>query len=137
MEFAKNDDSNPNNTQNKATFSNTRIVLRFSSVGKVFSFLMPLSWTVKRLKNFISYSFKEDVKNSLINLYYGARLIQNENSLVEAYLNQEKDRSELHQIIVVLKTKEQINDNKNTPNKTISSKYSNLEKKEIVKIKFI
>lgn len=92
--------------RNENEKTNLRLVLRFTPSGKVYSLLMPLSWTVKKLKSFICYSFKDDVKNSLVNLYSGAKLLKDENLLVANLFNMNREREELNQIIVNLKSKE-------------------------------
>lgn len=80
-----------------------RLVLRFTPSGKVFSLVIPSLWTIKKLKNFIDYTFKEEIKNSKVNLFYGAKLLTNENAPLSTILNKNE---ELNQIIINLKSKE-------------------------------
>ena len=46
------------------------ILLRFSPNGKNISMVIPNNWNVKKLKNFINYAFKDDVKNNKIIINY-------------------------------------------------------------------
>jgi hypothetical protein len=112
-----------------------RIVLRFTSSGKVYS-LMPLhTWTVKKLKSFINYTFKDDVKNNQVNLYYGAKLLNNDALPLTVIFQNNKE--ELNQIIVNLKSRdkdrekeEQSENRKNSYEITINN--SEAARKEIV-----
>ena len=77
------DTSNKKENQNPNFF---HILLRFSTSSKAYSVKIPSSWTVKRLQKFIEYSFREEVKNSVINLFFGAKKLEILNEHLDKYL---------------------------------------------------
>jgi hypothetical protein len=90
------------NSKNEKSYTNYfLIILRFSSSSKVYSIKIPNTWTVKRLENFIEYSFREEVKNSVINLFFGAKKFDNPYECLSAFLK--PGANELNQIIVSVK----------------------------------
>ena len=92
------DTSNKKENQNPNYF---HILLRFSTSSKAYSVKIPSSWTVKKLQKFIEYSFKEEVKNSVINLFFGAKKLEILNEYLDRYLKY--GNNELNQIIVSVK----------------------------------
>ena len=106
-----------------------RVVLRFASQSKTYSLLIPSTWNVKKLKSFITYAFKEDVKTNMINLFYGARLLSKENMIISSIF---QDKDAINQLIVSLKPKE-ILTNENKRKTSIEKNSSETIKKENVK----
>ncbi len=84
-----------------------RILLRLSSNGKVCSLLAPGLWTIKKLRNFISYTFKEEVKTNSVILYHGAKQLVNDNIHISSLL---QEGHLMIQIIVIFKPKENISE---------------------------
>ena len=50
--------------------SKRRIVLRLSATKNTYTVLIPTNWNVRKLRAFISYTFKDAVKDSIISLYH-------------------------------------------------------------------
>jgi hypothetical protein len=100
---------------NKQPVPNIRVILRFSApITKTYSILMPKDMTVRKLKNFIYYAFKEDVKNNTLSIFSGANQLKDDSMLVEEYfpksdLNSSNTQPQNHlkedvkQLIVLLK----------------------------------
>jgi hypothetical protein len=105
-----------------------RVLLRFASSGKIFSLLAPISWSVKKLRSFIGFAFKEEAKANSVVLYHGAKPLSNDNMPID-WIIQEKE--ELVQLIVMLKPKENMSEiQKNSLE--ISILHNETKKKEIV-----
>lgn len=92
--------------ENIESLKSNQIILKFSSISKTFSFQMPKNWTARQLKHFIRYSFPEDVKNSIVNLYIGAKQIQEGEKILSLF----NKIDEIKMIIVILKKSEAVNE---------------------------
>lgn len=102
-----------------------RILLRFSTIHKVYSVVIPETWKIEQLNQFIHYAFKDDLKGKEINIYFGAKLISNHKQLVKDFYN----NNDLVQFIVtVKKLKNQENDK--------SQFYKSQNKQELVNFHF-
>jgi hypothetical protein len=84
-----------------------RVLLRLASSGRVCSLLAPSSWTIKKLKSFIGYAFKEEVKTNAVILYHGAKQLINDNILISNFL---QENQIMVQIIVMFKPKENLSE---------------------------
>ena len=88
-----------------------RIFLRFTQSGKVYSISVPVLWTVKKIKNFINFAFKEEIKNNKLNLYNGTKLLVKDDQVINSIFYNKED---IYQLIVNLKPNVN-NENKNLP----------------------
>jgi hypothetical protein len=84
-----------------------RTVLRFSNTNKAYSAVIPETWNIAQLIQFINYAFKEETNGRDINLLFGAKRITNYDQLVKSFYN---NKEILHFIITIKRNKNQEND---------------------------
>src|SRR5689334_13104220 len=109
---------NDNKEENKK-HTIKRVILRFTSLGRNYTVPLDYLWNVKKLHNFLNFAFKENVKNNKILLFYGTRQLNDEEEIFE---NIFKNKSDMNQIFVVLKSRD---DNANNrKNSTASGNYN-------------
>jgi hypothetical protein len=65
-----------------------RVLLRFTN-KKVVSLVIKEHMTVKSFKNFLSFAYKEEMKNSQFKLYYGAKLVDEDTLLMATFNNED------------------------------------------------
>ena len=102
--------------------------MRFASQSKTYSLLIPSTWNIKKLKSFINYAFKEEVKANIINLFYGARLLSNENLNISSIF---QERDAINQLIVSLKPKENLLKNENKSKTSIENPSETIKKENV------
>ena len=66
-----------------------RVLIRFSSNSNNFSCMIPKDWTVKVLKNFISFSFKNEVNQNFSIIYCGKILQKDEEEISNIFKKDE------------------------------------------------
>ena len=79
-----------------------KILIRFSSSSNNFSCTIPYIWTVNKLKNFIGYSFKNELSNNF-NIIYCGKMLQNEEQIISTIFKKEE---KLNIIFISYKQKE-------------------------------
>jgi GTP-binding protein EngB required for normal cell division len=77
-----------------------RVLLRFSSSQNNYSCLIPKNWTVKILKNFLNYSFKNEIKSSF-SIIYSGKILLKDDQLISSILKKEE---KLNQLFITLKS---------------------------------
>ena len=66
-----------------------KILIRFSSSSINFSCTIPLIWTVKKMKNFIGFSFKNEL-NPTFNIIYSGKILQNNDDIISSVFKKEE-----------------------------------------------
>lgn len=99
---------------NDKEIENVILVIRFSSSQNNYSCRIPKNWTLKILKKFIAFSFKQEIKNTF-SLIYSGKILSNENQVISSIF---KNDEKLYQIFV---------SGKNEPNKHESKLENNLK----------
>jgi len=112
--------------------TNFKLVLRFTHSQNVVSIQIPLTWTVKKLKNFINYAYKDEIKyRKNVNLYCRGKLLNFTNDENTILFNLFPNNDEIKQIIVNIKNREDELDNtKNTSDQPVNN--SEATRNEIV-----
>jgi hypothetical protein len=77
------------NKEKEKDFENIRILIRFSSLSNNFSCSFPKLWTVKRLKNFIGFCFKNEYSNNF-NIIYCGKILQNDEQILSNIFKKEE-----------------------------------------------
>lgn len=103
-----------------------RVLLRFSFSQNNYSCYIPKNWTVKILKNFILFSFKNELRNNFTLIYCG-KIMQNDDQLISSILKKEET---LNQIFVTIKNEASKQESK------LEQNLKDLKKFDIVNFKF-
>jgi len=107
-----------------------KILIRFSSSSNNFSCTIPYIWTVKKLKNFIGYSFKNELSNNF-NIIYCGKMLQNEEQIISTIFKKEE---KLNIIFISYKQNEK-KESKIEQNLKDPSKFDVVKFIKIIKIK--
>lgn len=80
-------DSNSLNNEKEIEFF--RLLIKFSNSSNNFSCNVPKTWNIKKLKNFISYSFKNEINK--FNIIYCGKMLQKEEEILTNIFRKEED----------------------------------------------
>ncbi len=96
-----------------------RVLLRFSLSQNNYSCQIPNNWTVKILKSFILFSFKNELRNNFT-LIYSGKILQNDDQPISSILKKEEI---LNQIFVTIKNEASKQESKLEKNLKDSKKF--------------
>ena len=127
--FQSKTKQNISSIQNIQETNQITILLHFSST-KAFSFVIPNTWTTKKLISFILTTFKSEIRNSIPVIFYKGNLMQ---TFSETVLKDYLDPVKLNHIIITLKEKDKnISKEENKENKDNNIDNNNNNKKNIL-----